>query len=65
VKAAELSVLGVGSRLCADMSNGSPRHLAAPLPLPRRWRLWTGVGLAVLLAVGMDLTHITKTFSDV
>jgi hypothetical protein len=31
------------------MSNGAPRHLAAPVLLRRRWRLWTGVGLAVLL----------------
>ena len=31
--------------------NGVPRHLADPLPLRRRWRLWTGVGLAVLLVL--------------
>jgi hypothetical protein len=31
--------------------NGAPRHLADPLPLRRRWRLWTGVGLAVLLVL--------------
>jgi hypothetical protein len=31
--------------------NGAPRHLANPLPLRRRWRLWTGVGLAVLLVL--------------
>jgi hypothetical protein len=31
--------------------NGAPRHLADPLPLRRQWRLWTGVGLAVLLAL--------------
>jgi hypothetical protein len=30
------------------MRNGSPRHLADPAPLRRRWRLWTGAGLAVL-----------------
>jgi hypothetical protein len=28
-----------------------PRHLADPLPLRRRWQLWTGVGLAVLLVL--------------
>jgi hypothetical protein len=32
------------------MRNGTPRHLADPAPLRRRWRLWTGVGLAVVLA---------------
>jgi hypothetical protein len=31
--------------------NGAPRHLADPLPLRRRWRIWTGVGLAVLLVL--------------
>jgi hypothetical protein len=31
--------------------NGVPRHLADPLPLRRRWRLWTGVGLAVVLGL--------------
>jgi len=31
--------------------NDVPRHLANPLPLRRRWRLWTGVGLAVLLVL--------------
>ena len=31
--------------------NGAPRHLADPLPLRRQWRLWTGVGLAVLLVL--------------
>jgi hypothetical protein len=31
--------------------NGAPRHLADSLPLRRRWRLWTGVGLAVLLVL--------------
>ena len=31
--------------------NGAPRHLADPLPLRRQWHLWTGVGLAVLLAL--------------
>jgi hypothetical protein len=30
---------------------GTPRHLADPLPLRRRWQLWTGVGLAVLLVL--------------
>jgi len=33
------------------MENGAPRHLADPTPNRRRWRLWAGVGLAVLLAV--------------
>jgi hypothetical protein len=33
------------------MRNGTPRHLADPAPLRRRWRLWTGVGLAVVLAL--------------
>jgi hypothetical protein len=33
------------------MSTGTPRHLADPPPLRRRWQLWTGVGVAVLLVV--------------
>jgi hypothetical protein len=33
------------------MSAGIPRHLAEPPPLQRRWQLWTGLGLAVLLVV--------------
>jgi hypothetical protein len=33
------------------MRDSTPRHLASPLPLHRRWQLWTGVGLAVLLVV--------------
>ena len=34
------------------MSTGStPRHLADPPPLRRRWQLWTGVGVAVLLVL--------------
>ena len=33
------------------MRDSSPRHLATPLPLRRRWQLWTGAGLAVLLLV--------------
>jgi hypothetical protein len=33
------------------MSTGIPRHLADPPPLRRRWQLWTGVGVAVLLVV--------------
>jgi hypothetical protein len=33
------------------MRDSTPRHLATPLPPHRRWQLWTGVGLAVLLAV--------------
>jgi hypothetical protein len=31
------------------MTTGSPRHLADPPPLRRRWRTWTGLGLAMLL----------------
>ena len=34
------------------MSDGSPRHLAAPMPLRRRWSLWTGVGLVGVLVLG-------------
>jgi hypothetical protein len=35
------------------MSTGStPRHLADPPPLRRRWQTWTGVGVAVLLVLG-------------
>ena len=33
------------------MSTGTPRHLANQPPLRRRWQLWTGVGLAVLLVL--------------
>ena len=33
------------------MRNGTPRHLADPAPLRRRWRLWTGAGLAGLLVL--------------
>jgi hypothetical protein len=33
------------------MRTGSPRHLAEPVPLRRRWRLLTGVGLATLLVL--------------
>ena len=34
------------------MSTGStPRHLADPPPLRRRWQLWTGVSVAVLLVL--------------
>ena len=33
------------------MSTGTPRHLADPSSLKRRWQLWTGVGLAVLLVL--------------
>ena len=33
------------------MSTGIPRHLAERPPLQRRWQLWTGLGLAVLLVV--------------
>ena len=31
------------------MSTGIPRHLAERPPLQRRWQVWTGLGLAVLL----------------
>jgi hypothetical protein len=34
------------------MSNGVPRHLADQPPAGRRWQVWTGVGLALLLVVG-------------
>jgi hypothetical protein len=34
------------------MSTGTPRHLADPPPLRRRWQTWTGVGVAVLLVLG-------------
>jgi hypothetical protein len=33
------------------MSAGTPRHLAEPSPLQRRWQLWTGLGLGVLLVL--------------
>jgi hypothetical protein len=33
------------------MSTGTPRHLADTPPLQRRWQLWTGLGLAVLLVL--------------
>jgi hypothetical protein len=33
------------------MGTGTPRHLADPPPLGRRWRTWTGVGVAVLLVL--------------
>jgi hypothetical protein len=33
------------------MRTGTPRHLATPPPIRRRWRVWTGVGLAVLFAL--------------
>jgi hypothetical protein len=33
------------------MRNGAPRHLADPGPVRRRWRLWTGLGVVVLLAL--------------
>jgi hypothetical protein len=51
VKSAQLPTTADTSRLCADMSTGTPRHLAEPSLLKRRWQLWTGVGLAVLLAL--------------
>jgi hypothetical protein len=31
------------------MSTGIPRHLAERPPVQRRWQVWTGLGLAVLL----------------
>jgi hypothetical protein len=33
------------------MRTGTPRHLATPPPIRRRWRVWTGVGLAALFAL--------------
>ncbi|MET0476749.1 MAG: carbohydrate binding domain-containing protein [Actinomycetota bacterium] len=33
------------------MRDNNARHLATPLPLHRRWQLWTGVGVAVLVVV--------------
>jgi hypothetical protein len=33
------------------MRTGTPRHLATPPPIRRRWRVWTGAGLAVLFAL--------------
>ena len=33
------------------MRDTNARHLATPLPLHRRWQLWTGVGVAVLLVI--------------
>jgi hypothetical protein len=33
------------------MDTGSPRHLADPPPIRRNWRIWTGVGVAVLLVL--------------
>jgi hypothetical protein len=33
------------------MRTGTPRHLADTPPLQRRWQLWTGLGLAVLLVL--------------
>jgi len=51
VKSAQLPVAADSSRLCADMSAGTPRHLAESPPIQRRWQLWTGLGLAVLLVL--------------
>jgi hypothetical protein len=51
VKSAQLPGTADTSRLCADMSTGTPRHLADHPPLNRRWQLWTGAGLALLLVV--------------
>jgi hypothetical protein len=33
------------------MRDTNARHLATPLPLYRRWQLWTAVGVAVLLVI--------------
>jgi hypothetical protein len=33
------------------MRDTNARHLATPLPLHRRWQLWTAVGVAVLLVI--------------
>jgi hypothetical protein len=33
------------------MSTGNPRHLADPPPIRRNWRIWTGVGVVVLLVL--------------
>jgi hypothetical protein len=33
------------------MGNGLPRHLADPTPVRRQWRIWTGVGLAVVVVL--------------
>ena len=33
------------------MRDSGPRHLAEPAPLQRRWWLWSGAGVAVLLVV--------------
>ena len=33
------------------MDTGTPRHLADPPPLRRNWKIWTGVGVAVLLVL--------------
>jgi len=33
------------------MRDNNARHLATPVPLHRRWQLWTGVGVAVLAVV--------------
>jgi hypothetical protein len=51
VKSAQLSVCGHNHQTVPVMSTGTPRHLANPPPLRRRWQIWTGVGVAVLLVV--------------
>jgi len=38
------------------MRTGTPRHLADTPPLQRRWQLWTGLGLALLLVLLLVLT---------
>ena len=40
------------------MRDSTPRHLATPLPLHRRWQVWTGVGVAVLLIIGTTVAWI-------
>ena len=48
------------------MSNGIPRHLADPTPVRRQWRIWTGVGLAVVLVLAATawLTRSSGTEAD-
>jgi hypothetical protein len=39
------------------MRDSTPRHLATPLPVHRRWQLWAGAGVVVLL-IGIAATWI-------